>query len=73
MDILSGYGMRHKTARLIVYHWDSLLFVPKASRFLGMAFSTGIGVTQVEPASPMICNIVVDVVVISVMEVVCGP
>ena len=47
-------------------------FVPKASRFLGMALGTRIGVTQGNPASPMIFNIVVDTVLRTVLEGVCG-
>ena len=73
MDILGGYGMGQKTARLISHHWENLCFIPKASRFLGMYFGTGRGVTQGDPASPMISNIVVDVVVRVVLEVFTGP
>ena len=73
MEILMGYGMVQNTARLISHHWENLIFVPKTSRFLGVTFVTGIIVTQGDPASPMVFNIVVDVVVIVVLEVVCGP
>ena len=65
--------MFQNTARLITHHWDSLIFVPKAKRFLGAAFVMGRGVTQGDPASPMIFNIVVDAVVRAVLEVVCRP
>ena len=34
MDILKGYGMGQIMARLIAHHWDNLMFVPKANRFL---------------------------------------
>ena len=54
-------------------HWDNRQFVPNARRFLGKAFITGRGVTQGDPASPMIFNIVVDAVVRAVVVVVCGP
>ena len=73
MEILKGYRMVHNTARLISHHLDKLIFVPKASRFLGIDFGTGRGVMQGNPASPMIFNIVVDVVARAVLEVVCGP
>ena len=46
---------------------------PKDSRFLGMEFGTGRGVTQGDPTSPMIFNIVANTVVIAVLEVVCRP
>ena len=65
MDIMRG--------RLIYIHWDNLIFVPKARRFLGMDFGTWIGVTKGNPASPIIFNIVVDEVARAVLEVVCGP
>ena len=73
MEILRGYGIVQNTALLIAHHWENLIFVPKTSSFLGVTFVTGIIVTQGDPASPMIFNIVVDVVVIVVLEVVCGP
>ena len=57
-------------ARLIAHHWDTLMFVPKVKRFLGTPFGTGIGVTQGDPASPMILNIVVDAVVRETLEAV---
>ena len=60
-------------ARLIVHHWYNLVLVPKLKRFLGTLFGTGRGVTQVDPSSPMIFNIVVEVVVRAMLEVVCGP
>ena len=66
MEIIRGYGMVQNIAHLIDHHWYSLLFVPNSRRFLGMTFGTGRGVTQVDPASPMIFNIVVDAVVILV-------
>ena len=34
MEILRGYGMGHRTARLIAHHWLNFLFVPKENRFL---------------------------------------
>ena len=73
MDILRGYGMGQNTSQLIYHHWDNLHFFPNASRFIGMAFGTGRGVTQGDPAYPMVFNIVVDAVARAVLEVVCGP
>ena len=54
MEILQGYGIGQNMACLIAHHWDNQRFVPKASRFLGMDFVTGIGVTQGDPVPPMI-------------------
>ena len=73
MEILQGYGIGKRMARLITHHWDSLMFVPKVNRFLGTPFSTGRGFTQGDPSSPMILNIVVDAVVGATLEVVCVP
>ena len=59
-------------ARLIAHHWDNLMFIPKVDRSLGTPFGTGRGVTQGDPASPMIFNIVVEAVARAELEVVCG-
>ena len=73
MEILSRYRMGQRMARLIAHQWDNLMFIQKAKRFLGTPFVTVRGVTQVDPASPMIFNIVVDAVVRATLEVVCAP
>ena len=73
MDILRGYGMGKRMARLIAHRWDNLMLVPKVKRFLGTTFRTGIEVTQGYPDPPMIFNIVVDAVLRATLEVVCAP
>ena len=73
MEILRGYGMGKRMARLIAHHWENLIFIPKLKRFLGTPFGTGRGVTQGDPASPIIFNIVVDKVARATLEVVCSP
>ena len=70
MNIVQGHGMGKRMARLIENHWDNLMFVPKIKRFLETPFGTVIGVTQGDPTSPMIFNIVVDTVVRAKLEVV---
>ena len=65
--------MGKRMARLIAHHWDNLMFVPKVKKFLGTPFGTGRGFTHGDTSSPMIFNIVVDVVVRATLEVVCGP
>ena len=60
-------------SRLLSHYWGRQQIVPKAGWFLGKSFDTGYGLTQGDPAPPMIFNIVVDVVVRSVLEDVCGP
>ena len=49
------------------------MFVPKVKRFLGTPFGTGREVTQGDPDSTMIFNIVVEAVVRATLEVVCSP
>ena len=73
MEILRGYKMGQNMAHLISHHWDNQQFVPRARFFLGKDFVTGRGVTQVDPASPMIFNIVVGALVREVLVEVCGP
>ena len=59
--------------RLLTTYWDRQRIVPKTGKFLGKEFRMGRGLRQGEPASPMIFNIVVDMVVQAVLDVVCGP
>ena len=73
MEILSGYRMGQIMARLIAHHWDNLMFIQKAKRFLGTPFVVVRGFAQVDPSSPMIFNIVVDAVLRATLEVVCAP
>ena len=58
-------------ARLLGEYWKKQRIVPKAGKFLGHPFSTGCYIMQVNPASPMIFNIVVGVVVRAILEEVC--
>ena len=60
-------------ARLLENYWKQQRIYPKAGNFLGTVFGKGRVLTQGNPASPMIFNIVVDAVVWEVMEVVCSP
>ena len=73
MEILQGYGMGQRMVRLIAHHWDNLMLVLKAKRFLGTPLGTRRGVTQGENASPMIFNIVVEAVAIETLELICAP
>ena len=59
-------------ARLLNSYWDQQRVVPKTGKFLGKEFCTGRGLTQGDPASTMIFDIVVDSVVWGVLDVVYG-
>ena len=58
--------------RLLKFYWENQR-VPKMGKFLRKDFRTGRGVTQGDPVSPMIFNIVVGAVVRAVLDVVCEP
>ena len=73
LEILRGYGMGPNLARLLKSYWDRQRIVPKTGKFLGKEFQMGVGLTQVDPASPIISNILVDAAVRSVLDVFCGP
>ena len=73
LKVLRAYGMVPNLACLIKIYWDRQRIMAKMGKFLGKYFRTGRGVTQGNPAPQMIFNIVVDVVVQSVLDVVCRP
>ena len=68
-----GYGMGPNLTRLLKSYLEWQRIAPRTGKFLGKEFRTGRGLTQGEPASPMIFNIMVYVVVWEVLDVVCGP
>ena len=59
LEILRGYGLVPKLECLITHYWERKRILPKAVKFLRKAFGTGRGVTQGDPASPIIFNIMV--------------
>ena len=71
LEILRGYGMGPKLARILKNYWKRKRIVPKAGKCLCTSLWTGGGVTQGDPISPMIFNIVVDAVVWAVLYVFC--
>ena len=75
LKLLREYGMGPNLARLLEDHWRRQRIFPKVGKYLGTAFGTGQGVTQGDPTSTMIFNIVVDAVdavVREVLEEVCS-
>ena len=72
IDILRGYDLGLDLHRLLQWYWDEQVVVPKAGKLFGRTFGTEIGVTQGDPVSPTIFNIVVEAVVRAVLLEVCG-
>ena len=60
-------------AQLLTAYWDWQSIVPRMVKFLGKYFCTGRGLKQGDPSSPMILNIMVDLVVRAVLDVVYRP
>ena len=73
LKILRGYGLGKNLDLLLKNYWKRQKIVPNMGKCLGKVFGTGGVVTQGEPVSPMIFNIMVDAVVRAVLDVVCSP
>ena len=63
LEILEGYGVGPSARRLLTNYWRRLTMVTRAGRYYGKAFKGVRGVTQGDPLSPTIFNVVVDAVV----------
>ena len=63
MEILKGYGVGDRLHRLLQEYWDRTTMVERAGGYYGKGFKGGRGVTQGDPLSPTIFNVVVDAVV----------
>jgi hypothetical protein len=61
--ILEGYGVGPRMIRLIWNFWRNAVLVCRVSGNYGSPFCAGHGVTQGEPLSIKLFNILVDVVV----------
>ena len=63
LDILKGYGVGERIRRLLKVYWGRTTMVARAGSYYGKGFNGGRGVTQGDPLSPTIFNVVVDAVV----------
>ena len=63
LEILEGYGVGPKSRRLLTNYWRCLTMVARAGGYYGTSFRGERGVTQGDPLSPTIFNVVVDAVV----------
>ena len=63
LDILKGYGVGERVRRLLETYWKRATMDARAGRYYGTEFKGERGVTQGDPLSPTIFNVVVDAVV----------
>ena len=63
LEILKGYGVGESVLRMLRGCWERTTMVVRAGSYYGKGLKGGRGVTQGDPLSPTIFNVVVDVVV----------
>ena len=63
LEILEGYGVGPIYRRLLNTYWRRLTMVARVGGYYGKYFKWERGVTQGDPLSPTIFNVVVDTVV----------
>ena len=63
LGILEGHGVGPRSLRLLRLYWSRLRMVVRAVGYYGAPFCGERGVTQGDPLSPTIFNVVVDAVV----------
>ena len=63
LEILKRYGVGERVRRMLKVYWERTTMVVRAGRGYGKGFKGGRGVTQGDPLSPTIFNVVVDAVV----------
>ena len=63
LEILEGYGIGSWDRKLLQTYWHRLTMVARVGGYYGTAFRGERGVTQGDPLSPTIFNVVVNAVV----------
>ena len=63
LEILERYGVGPRARRLLREYWGKSTMVARAGGYYRTGFKGAIGVTQGDPLSPTIFNVVVDAVV----------
>ena len=63
LEILEGYGIGPRARNLLKNYWHRLTMVAQAGGYYGTSLGGGRGVTQGDPLSPTIFNVLVDAAV----------
>ena len=63
LEILKGYGVGERVRRILTVYWERKTMVAREGGYYGKGFKGERGVTQGDPISPTIFNVVVDAVV----------
>ena len=63
LEILKGYGVGERVRRILTVYWERTTMVARSGSYYGKGFKGERGVTQGDPLSPTIFNVVVDAVV----------
>ena len=63
LGIIKGYGVGERVRRLLTVYWERTTMAARAGSYYGKGFKGESGVTQGDPLSPTIFNVVVDAVV----------
>ena len=63
LDILKGYRVGERVQWMLKVYWERTAIVARVGSYYGKGFKGGMGVTQGDPLSSTIFNVVVDAVV----------
>ena len=69
LEILEVYGVGPQSCRLLRTYWSRLMMVARVGRYYRTTFKVDWLVTQGDPLSPTIFNVVVDLVVSHMVDV----